>query len=165
MGGYNGYNGYQNSVEIFNPITRRTCIVGSMTMARASHTMCNNMVCGGGSGVRSHKSQDSCEKFDGISGFSSLPVKLVHGRLAHLCWGLKSGDVLLLGTYSMRPHYTETTERVSADGTSSSYDFKLAYKTRMACGIEVDDKFVVTGGLLLGYIYIYIFIPILLQYL
>ena len=79
MGGYNAYNGYKNSVEIFNPITRRTCIVGSMTMARASHTMCNNMVCGGGSGVRSHKSQDSCEKFDGISGFSSLPVKLVHG--------------------------------------------------------------------------------------
>ena len=66
MGGYNAYNGYKNSVEIFNPITRRTCIVGSMTMARSSHTMCNNMVCGGGSGVNSHKSQDSCEKFDGI---------------------------------------------------------------------------------------------------
>ena len=115
MGGDNQDNTLTlKSVEIFNPTTRRTCSVGNLKQARISNTMCNNMVCGG----------SSCEKFDGISSFTSLPLRLVRGRYDHLCWGLKSGDVLLLGGW-----YSEkTTERVSADGSSSKLDFKLPYK-------------------------------------
>ena len=108
-----------NSVEIFNPTTRRTCSVGNLKLARSGHTMCNNMVCGG-----YNEAEKSCEKFDGISSFTSLPVRLVKSRERHLCWGLRSGDVLLLGgTYSEK-----TTERVSADGSSSKLDFKLPYR-------------------------------------
>ena len=119
MGGYSNWKAL-DSVEIFNPMTRRTCSVGNLKQARSAHTMCNNMVCGG----LSRKAGKSCEKFDGISSFTSLPVRLVKHRYRHLCWGLKSGDVLLLGGW-----YSEkTTERVSADGSSSKLAFKLPYE-------------------------------------
>ena len=111
-----------NSAEIFNPMTRRTCSVGNLKQARHMHTICNNMVCGGSE----REALTSCEKFDGISSFTSLPVRLVKARYDHLCWGLESGDVLLLGGH----HSPTTTERVSADGSSSALDFKLPYKTR-----------------------------------
>ena len=112
-----------NSPKIFNPTTRRTCSVGNLKQARTRLTMCNNMVCGGWS-WRTMETKKSCEKFDGISSFTSLPVRLVKERNNHLCWGLKSGDVLLLGGY----HSHTTTERVSADGSSSKLDFKLPYR-------------------------------------
>ena len=88
--------------------------------------------CGGGTETRKRLCEGgyqrdgagkSCEKFDGISSFTSLPVRLVKVRREHLCWGLKSGDVLLLGGYWSK----RTTERVSADGSSSKLDFKLPY--------------------------------------
>ena len=82
--------------------------------------MCNNMVCGGWTGRTG--GLKSCEKFDGISTFTPLPVRLIKSRYGHLCWGLKSGDVLLLGGQD------STTERVSADGSSSKLDFKLPYE-------------------------------------
>ena len=82
--------------------------------------MCNNMVCGG----KSIEAEKSCEKFDGISTFTSLPVRLRKRRNGHLCWGLKSGDVLLFGG----DFFVLDTERVSADGSSSSPTFTLPYE-------------------------------------
>ena len=118
--------GKTSNFEIFNPKTRRTCSV-KPKRPRPGLTMCNNMVCGG-YGPRHRKTsqtQKSCEKFDGKASFTSLPVKLVKDRSWHLCWGLKSGDVLLLGgKYSKK-----TTERVSSNGSSSTLDFHLAYST------------------------------------
>ena len=121
------------SAEVYNPMTRRGCSVGSLNRERVGHTMCNNMVLGGewvecqrdpnctGDGCTICESQEgTCEKFDGISTFKLLPVRLIGDWRYHLCWGLKSGDVLLLGHH-------QTTERVSADGSSSSLDFPLPY--------------------------------------
>ena len=126
------------SAEVYNPMTRRGCSVGNLNRKRVGHTMCNNMVCGGewvecqrdpkctGDGCEICESQEgTCEKFDGISTFNLLPVKLIGERNYHLCWGLKSGDVLLLGSSSS--YSGQTTERVSADGLSSSLDFPLPY--------------------------------------
>ena len=107
------------SAEIFKPQARGSCPVGELKQARSGHTMCNNMVCGG----KSNKAEKSCEKFDGISTFTSLPVRLRDSREGHLCWGLKSGDVLLLGGT-----FVTSTERVSADGSSSSNVFELPYE-------------------------------------
>ena len=106
--------------------------------------MCNNMVCGGKSISRVDYALDvsskdttprSCEKFDGEYRFTPLPVKLVQPRVGHLCWGLKTGDVLLLGGMvggqwddqglGRLDGARKTTERVSADGSSSSLDFEL----------------------------------------
>ena len=116
-----GGSKYILDIEIFNPVTRRACTVGNLKKARSKGTMCNNMVCGGSGEPETEK---SCEKFDGISSFTSLPLRLVRDRYDHLCWGLKSGDVLLLGGWNSE----KTTERVSADGSSSKLDFKLPYK-------------------------------------
>ena len=111
------------SAEVYNPMTRRGCSVGNITRKRVGHTMCNNMVCGSVYGDSSVSS--TCEKFDGISTFNLLPVKLIGDRNYHLCWELKSGEVLLLGSSSS--YSGQTTERVSADGLSSSLDFPLPY--------------------------------------
>ena len=81
------------------------------------------MVCGG----FTPRAIKSCVKFDGKSTFTALRVRLVHERRMHLCWGLKSGDVLLLGGVDSKSR--DSTERVSADGSSSISDFKLTYKT------------------------------------
>jgi len=80
--------------------------------------------------------------FDGISSFTRLPVSLVQRRDDHLCWGLQSGEVILFGSYDSK----RTTERVSADGLSSSTDFNLPYDTSYSCGIDLGDYFIVTGG-------------------
>jgi len=44
-----------------------------------------------------------------------------------------------------------TTEIVSADGSSTKPSWDLKYKTSDACGVEVDDTFIVTGGYGYGY--------------
>ena len=68
----------------------------------------------------------SCVKFEDNGTFTPLSVSLVVERVGHLCWGLPSGEVLLLGG-SGSP---ATAERVSTDGSSSSADFTLPYDTR-----------------------------------
>ena len=124
MGGYRD-NGTTKtgSSEIFTPLGSKSskCSVGNLNVARTGHSMCNNIVCGG-------TKERTCEKFDGTSTFTSVRVKLTGARWSHSCWGLKSGDVLLLGGYYGD---TETAERVSADGSSSSFAFKLPYKTQL----------------------------------
>ena len=124
--------------EMYSPMTIRGCSVGDQPQRRFGHSMCNNMLCGGAGG----NSSRTCQKFDGISTFTSLPVRLVEEREWHLCWGLKSGDVLLFGdgrfgtpstTWPPTSTYRNntvplTTERVSADGSSSQSGFTLPYK-------------------------------------
>merc|ERR1712154_574205 len=71
-------------------------------------------------------------------------VSLIQRRVAHLCWSLPGGggEVMLLGG-----DYSPTaTEIVSADGSSTKTSWDLKYKTQNACGVEVDDTFIVTGG-------------------
>ena len=112
----------QVKAEIFNPRTKHSCLIENPKPITYGHTMCNNMVCGG----QDTRTRKSCRKFDGISTFKPLPVRLVQPRYAgHLCWGLRSGEVLLLGG----KRGSVTTERVSADGSSSSVDFELAHST------------------------------------
>ena len=88
-----------------------------------------------------------------------MSVSLVERRDSHLCWGLQGGEVLLLGGRNSQT----TTELISADGTSSKADFDLPFKIgyndlylkntnnntafRFACGVEMGNKFVVTGGM------------------
>ena len=119
-----GYKSGSNlrSAEVFNPVTGHSCPVEDLPQTRRDAPLCNNMFCGG---YGSPDPDRYCEMFDGSSSFTTLPVTLEEKRFNHLCWGLKSGEVILLGgTDSKR-----TTERVSADGSSSSPDFSLRYDT------------------------------------
>ena len=112
-------------------MTGNSCSVGDLPETRAWAPMCHNIFCGGSSFLGSTStstSTRSCDMFDGISTFKRSNVTLVEKREDHLCWGLKSGEVILLGG----SHSTRTTERVSADagGLSSSADFSLQYDIR-----------------------------------
>ena len=116
-----GYGADGKSAEIFNPDLDHSCPLSDLIKARHAHTLCNRMVCGG----FSDDTSKSCEVFDPSSTFKSLPVTLLQRRSYHLCWGLPNGDVLLLGgAYSNTS--LQTTERVSADGSSSSAAFNLS---------------------------------------
>ena len=130
MGGWEpspvGYYGLK-SAEIFHPKTSRSCSVGNLNIARSGPSICHNIVCGGW--VK--EAERSCEKFDGISTFTSLPVRLVGVRWSHSCWGLKSGDVLLFGGYTDEDWKYDkdstSAEKVSADGSSSKIAFTFDY--------------------------------------
>ena len=115
VGGFR--SGYLSSAETYNPVSGHSCSVADLPQASYGMSLCHRMVCGGGT-------KKSCLMFDGKS-FSTLPVTLLQSRWIHMCWGLPSGEVLLFGGHNSR----RTTERVSADGSSSSADFNLAYNT------------------------------------
>ena len=116
VGGEHG--GRLNSVDKFNTETGDSTYVGDQPHVANGGSLCNNLFCGG---YPNHK---SCVKFNGNGTFTPLPLTLVQLRSFHLCWGLPSGDMLLLGGDSKR-----TTERVSANGLSSTADFSLPYDT------------------------------------
>ena len=103
----------------------------------------------------------TCSYFEADSlTFSALPLTLIESRVQHLCWQLRSGDILLLGGW----YSGTTTERLGFNGSSSTADFDLAYNVRYflnlqrsvindwhfycsdACGIELNGNFVITGG-------------------
>ena len=120
MGGHRA--GTLSSTELFSPLSGDGCSVGDLPDLRLAVSLCDDILCGGIGGRR------TCLKFDGISKWTSLPVTLVVGRAEHLCWGLPSGELLLLGGMFSAAMFT--TERVSADGSSSVADFNLPYFAR-----------------------------------
>jgi len=127
--------------EVFLP--GFTCAVGDMPEPRAYSSLCHGLVCGGRNRI-DESSRRSCDKFEANGTFSPTAVTLIQERFRHLCWGLPSGEVLLMG--GGNSDAATTTERVSPDGSSSSADFTLPYRTRRACGIDLGTSYVVTGG-------------------
>ena len=116
VGGEQGAGGERlNSVYKFNTETGDSRYVGDQPHVANGGSLCNNLFCGGYPNLR------SCVKFNGNGTFTPLPLTLVQLRSFHLCWGHPSGDMLLLGE--------RTTERVSANGLSSTADFSLPYDT------------------------------------
>merc|ERR1711971_306081 len=126
-------------VELFNPSSGNSCPVQDLQEDRVWHSSCAGIVCGG---QTSSSSVRSCEKITGTE-VSPLPsLTLRQARYNHLCWTQAGpGDQIMLLGGSSSP---TTTEIVS--GSSSSEGFTLPYRTRYACGIEVGDHYVVTGG-------------------
>ena len=118
VGGHSG-SGRLSSIEGFNQATKNSCKVGDLPQARNYGSLCNSVYCGGVGGER------SCVKLEGGT-FSHMSVTLVQRRKEHICWGLPSGEILLMGGYSSS---SKTTEKLSSDGSSSSPDFDLANST------------------------------------
>ena len=120
-------------VEVFNPQSGRSCPLPDLPRGMSGHTHCH-LVC----------LYRSCLQVSSRGSFSPASVRLLHTRYGHLCWSLPggAGEVMLLGgEYS-----PTTTEIVSADGSSTRPSWDLQYQTRSACGVEVGDTFIVTGG-------------------
>jgi len=135
--------GYPDSsykkVELFNPSSGNSCPVQDLQVGRRIHSSCAGLVCGGY--PFSLSSWRSCEKITGTE-VSPLPsLTLRQERWSHLCWTLPGDKIMLLGG-----DYSRTTTEI-VSGSSSSEGFTLPYPTNEACGIEVGDHYVVTGGL------------------
>ena len=120
VGGTSG-SGRLSSIEEFNPSTKNSCKVGDLPQAREDGSLCNNVYCGGNGG------EGSCVKVEGGTS-TQMSANLVQKRAYHLCWGLPSGEILLMGGNDNSAK--TTTERLSSDGSSSSPDFNLAYPTK-----------------------------------
>ena len=110
--------------EEYDPVLNQTLPVGRTREKRMGSSFCNKFLCGGHETAEAATPERSCEKFYGKN-FELLPVSLLEPRKFHLCWGLKSGEVILLGGEGS----STTSEVVSADGTSSSLSFGLIAQT------------------------------------
>jgi len=130
-GGLN--TGAQRKAEAYNPLTGRNCPLPDLTQEMNLHSQCGQLIC----------KERSCIKINSMGFSSSASVSLSHRRSKHLCWSQPGGEVMLLGgEYS--PYSSEV---ISSDGSSTRANrWSLAYKTDSACGVEVGDKFVVSGG-------------------
>ena len=111
------------SVEVFNPHTNHSCRLPDLPgEERRGHTLCRDLLCGEMASTRR-----SCLKLDFLTGvFNTTSVSLVEDRTYHQCWDVEGEGVLLIGgSFSPR-----STELVSPDGSSSTANFTLPYKTR-----------------------------------
>jgi len=124
----------EKRLEIFNPISRHACPLPYLPKKMLGHSQCGNHLC----------KDKSCLKMSSRGSFSPVPVSLLQSREAHLCWSLPGGggDVMLLGGYNS----PNTTEVISSNFNSTKPSWNLKYKTDDACGVEVDDTFIITGG-------------------
>jgi len=126
-------------VEVYNPSSGNSCPVQDLQEARWGHTSCSGLVCGG----QGSSSLGSCEKISGTEVSPQASLTLRQGRAASLCWSLPGGNkTLLLGGWLSR----NTSEVVSGSSSTAFTAFTLPYTTNLACGIEVGDHYVVTGG-------------------
>ena len=110
--------------ELFNPMTGASCDFGDVENGRQGHTMCGDLICGGERWGAPRA--NTCRRFDGTPSMSLLPFTTVEERGWGLCWALASGEVMLLG--GGRSQSQDTTEVISADGTSSQASWNLEYK-------------------------------------
>ena len=123
VGGEDGSR-FLSTAEIFFPKSGHSCKIGNITVATGHLALCGNLVSGG------QETRKSCSRFDGVQSFKALAVTLTEDREHHLCWELPSREVLLIGGIKS----PRTTEKVSADGSSSTPSFNLPYN------IEYNDK-------------------------
>merc|ERR1711988_1549700 len=78
-GGWN--SAAQKKIELWNPVSRRTCPLPDLHEVMVGHSQCGNLLCG----------QNSCLKMTSTGSFSSAPVSLLQFRDNHLCWSLPGG--------------------------------------------------------------------------
>ena len=119
VGGSIDNHGTTSTAEIFDPKSGRVCKVADLPVTNRDISVCGNIVCGG------KWTPNSCFRLEVDGTFTTLPVTLTVERENHLCWDLPSGEILLLGGQKGRA--PRTTDRVSADGSSSAPDFDLPY--------------------------------------
>ena len=105
-------------VELFNPLSGRSCTLPDLPREMRAPSHCGNLLC----------MDKSCLKINPTGSFSPASVRLLQYRRDHLCWSLPGGggEVMLLGGYRS----PTTTEIVSADGSSTKPSWDLKYKTQ-----------------------------------
>merc|ERR1711971_202316 len=135
-GGANG--GELKSAEIFNPVTKTSCSLPEIPVARWHHSQDGGLACGG----RSDNTRKTCVKWSPASGTWTQSHTLSQKRRDHVSWATASGVYLIGGGSSPR-----TSEKVKLDG-SVEEGFSLKYNTAGACSIPDPDneEVIITGG-------------------
>ena len=105
------------SVEVYNPLTNKTCHLPDLPEQRYQHSLCRGLICGGGG--EKPETLQTCLLLDPRTGrFDYTLVWLNEKRSGHLCWELggEGGDILLLG--GTNSHFSS--EVVTHQGRSST---------------------------------------------
>ena len=106
------------SVEVYNPLTNKTCHLPDLPEWRYHHSLCRGLICGGGESQKPESLQ-TCLLLDPRTGrFDYTLVWLSEKRSGHLCWELggEGGEILLLG--GTKSHFSS--EVVTHQGRSST---------------------------------------------
>jgi len=115
------------------------CSLPNLPVERYWHTQDGLIACGGNGGVDARR---SCHKFvDGD--WVEIPA-LFFPRSIHSSWLMSNGDLMLIGGGDEESYLT--TEIIFEDGMGISPSFNLEYEVSNACTIQLDDKFIITGG-------------------
>lgn len=106
------------TAEIYDPATRQSTAVGSMSVPRAYHTATllksGKVLIAGG--YQQNKSLDSMELFDPATGkFRTLRLSMKSGRSSHTAAVLSDGSVLIAGGFGLDNKAVATAEVLSAD--------------------------------------------------
>ena len=114
-----GFVGTRTIVEVISPGGNVSCSVPDMPQPRRSHTMNNNIVCGGdGAGT---DTLTSCYQLTTAGWTRSHTLKYL--RDDHFSWEVEDGIILLGG------HYSNTSEIAKWDGTTEEL-FSMKYPTK-----------------------------------
>ena len=118
--------GTEAKVELYIPSSQTFCPLQNLPDNRSQVSMCGGLLCGGTSG-----GPGTCLKWDQRSGvFREAPIHISHNGPGLLCWDLGAEGVLIMGDDSNpnTKYGNVTTDLVSADGLSSSFNFSLKHK-------------------------------------
>ena len=105
-------------VELWNPVSRRSCQLPDLPEEKSLHSYCGNLLC----------HFKSCLKMNSTGSFSPASVSLLENRFGHLCWSLPGvgGEVMLLGGIGS----PNTTEVISSNSNSTKPSWNLKYQTQ-----------------------------------
>ena len=106
-GGYQSGGGH--TVQIFNPITKKSCSLPELPEDRHHHSEDGGLLCGG---PASTNTSDTCVQWSPTSGTWNHSHTLTQWRYGHVSWATPSGVYLIGGVYNSR-----TSERVKLDGS------------------------------------------------
>jgi len=124
----------KSSVEALQFDGTPLCLLESLNEERYYVTMAGDYLCGG------WMTRKSCYHF--LNGKWKYHTDLKSDRSFHVSWKRPDGDIQLMGGYE--GNGLSTTEVVTVTGKHDG--FELKYRTDAACGIDLKDHIILTGG-------------------
>ena len=122
-GGWTSSSSRSGKVELFNLVTKKSCVLPQMAEVRSVHTSVNGIICGGWDG---NSARTSCVDISSGS-WSSDNYQPIRPRAGHVAWNVRAGEVILLGGWDSESQ--RTTDVVYTNGTVVP-GFNLQYDVR-----------------------------------
>jgi len=133
----------RRSVEVLTADGTSLCSLPDLPYETSGHTQHGLTTCGGSRG----EIRRLCYTFDASSGTWNVSNNLSEDRISHNQWWDSFARGLWLLGGSVKNKGVKSSELLYEQSSDSSpLNFELKYTTRYACEIELNDKFVLTGG-------------------